>query len=80
MAQLIPWEKLEKKIKSHYPKNGQGKQSYPLPTMLYIHCMPLFYNLSDSAIENSLYEIESIRCFACLHLNDCLPDDRVPCG
>jgi len=43
MEPLIPWEMLEKKIKPHYPKNGKGQQPYPLPTMLRIHCMQLFY-------------------------------------
>jgi len=51
MEQLIPWERLEKRIKPHYPKNGKGRQPYPLSTMLRIHCMQLFYNLSDPAME-----------------------------
>jgi len=75
MNQLIPWKKLEKKIKPHYPKNGQGRQPYPLATMLRIHCMQLFYNLSDPAMEDSLYEIESMRRFAGLRLSDRLPDE-----
>ena len=75
MELLIPWKKLEKKIKPHYPKNGKGRQPYPLPVMLRIHCMQLFYNLSDPAMEDSLYEIESMRRFAGLRLSDRLPDE-----
>ena len=75
MEQLIPWEILEKKIKPHYPKKGKGRQPYQLSTMLRIHCMQLSYNLSDPAMEDSLYEIESMRRFAGLRLSDRLPDE-----
>jgi IS5 family transposase len=75
MDGLIPWKKLEKKIQPHYPKNGNGRQPYPLPVMLRIHCMQLFYNLSDPAMEDALYEIESMRRFAGLRLSDRLPDE-----
>ena len=42
--------------------------------MLRVHCMQLFYNLSDPAMEDALYEIESMRHFAGLQL-DRLPDE-----
>jgi IS5 family transposase len=75
MDGLIPWKKLEKKIRPHYPKNGNGRQPYPLSVMLRVHCMQLFYNLSDPAMEDALYEIESMRRFAGLRLSDRLPDE-----
>jgi len=75
MDELIPWPKLEKKIKRHYPKKGKGRQPYPLSVMLRIHCMQLFYNLSDPAMEDALYEIESMRRFAGLRLVESLPDE-----
>jgi len=37
--------------------------------------MQLFYNLSDPAMEYSLYEIESMRRFAGLRLSGALPDE-----
>ena len=72
---LIPWERLEKKLKRSYPKGKTGRPPYPLGTMLRIHCMQLFYNLSDPAMEDALYEIESMRRFAGLRLSDRLPDE-----
>ena len=75
MDELVPWKKLEKKIKPHYPKNGHGRQPYPLSVMLRVHCMQLFYNLSDPAMEDALYEIESMRRFAGLRLSNPLPDE-----
>ena len=44
MEALIPWERLEARIRPLYPKAGRGRQPYPL-AMLRIHCVQLFYNL-----------------------------------
>ena len=43
--------------------------------MLRVHCMQLFYNLSDPAMEDALYEIESMRRFAGLRIAGPLPDE-----
>ena len=52
-----------------------GRPPYPLSSMLRVHCMQLFYKLSGPpAMEDALYEIESMRCFAGLKL-DRLPDE-----
>ena len=75
MELLIPWKRLESKIQPFYPKNGRGRQPYPLSTMLRIHCMQLFYNLSDPAMEDALYEVASMRRFAGLNIADRLPDE-----
>ena len=59
MDKLIPWNQMEKKVARHYPKGQNGRPPYPLSSMLRVHCMQLFYNLSDPAMEDALYEIES---------------------
>ena len=65
MDGLIPWERLEARIAPVYPKGGRkGRQPYPLSVMLRVHCVQLFYNLSDPLMEDQLYEAESIRRFA----------------
>ena len=48
MDGLIPWQRLEERIRPVYPKAGKGRQPYPLAVMLRIHCVQLFYNLSDA--------------------------------
>jgi IS5 family transposase len=75
MEALIPWERLEKRIAPFYPKAGKGRRPYPLTTMLRVHCMQLFYNLSDPGMEDALYEIESMRVFAGLSLSRAIPDE-----
>jgi len=75
MDRLVPWERLEKRIEPHYPKPGRGRRPYPLRTMLRVHCVQLFYNLSDPGMEDLLYEVESVRRFAGLRLTGPLPDE-----
>ena len=42
--------------------------------MLRVHCVQLFYNLSDPGMEDLLYESEPVRRFVGLKLSDPLPD------
>ncbi len=75
MDGLIPWERLEARIAPVYPKGGgKGRQPHPLSVMLRVHCVQLFYNLSDPLMEDQLYEAESIRRFAGVSLEK-VPDE-----
>ncbi|AUV18010.1 IS5/IS1182 family transposase [Aeromonas sp. ASNIH7] len=74
MEQILPWQNMVEVIEPFYPKAGSGRRPYPLETMLRIHCMQHWYNLSDGAMEDALYEIASIRLFARLSLDSALPD------
>lgn len=71
---LISWKQLEKTVAHYYLKCQNGRPPDPLPVMLRAHCMQLFYNLSDPAMEDALYEIEFMRHVAVLKL-DRLPDE-----
>ena len=75
MDGLVPWDRLERRIEPFYPKAGRGRRPYPLSTMLRVHCVQLFYNLSDPGMEDLLYEVESVRRFAGLRLTGPLPDE-----
>ena len=75
MDGLIPWQRLEERIRPCYPQAGRGRRPYALSVMLRIHCVQLFYNLSDLGMEDLLYEAESVRRFAGLRLSEALPDE-----
>ena len=75
MDELIPWERLAQRVEPFYPKAGRGRRPYRLATMLRVHCVQLFYNLSDPGMEDLLYEVESVRRFAGLRLTGSLPDE-----
>ena len=77
MDALVPWARLEARIEPFYPKAGRGRRPYPLGAMLRVHCVQLFYNLSDPGMEDLLYEVESVRRFVGLRLTGPLPDETV---
>ena len=73
MEMLIPWDKLVEAIKPCYPQAGKGRAPYPLENMW--ERVQLFYNLSDPATQDMLYEIESVRRFTGTCRNK-VPDKR----
>jgi IS5 family transposase len=72
----VPWASLLVAIEPHYSKSGRrGRPPMPLATMPRIYFMQQWYALSDPAMEDALYEIESMRRFAGLDLtDDAMPD------
>ena len=52
MDALLPWAEMDARIAPYYPKPGRGRRPYPLSVMLRIHCVQLFYNLSDPGMED----------------------------
>lgn len=76
MDAVIPWKKLVRRIRPYYPRAGQGRQPHELETMLRIHCLQHFFNLSDPGAEEALYDSESMRRFVGLELGeDAIPDE-----
>ena len=77
MERTIPWDYLAKRIETHYPQSGKrGRPPYKLETMLRIHFMQQWFNLSDPAMEEALYDIASMRQFAELSLTQGrIPDE-----
>ena len=76
MERAVPWRELEALIEPHYPKAGGGRPPYALPAMLRIHCLQQWYGLSDPAMEETLYEIASMRRFTGLSLSrGSMPDE-----
>ena len=76
MDQVVPWERLLKLIAPHYPKAGNGRAPMPLETVLRLYFLQQWFNLSDPAAEDSLYDIESMRRFCGIELGDnAVPDE-----
>jgi IS5 family transposase len=76
MEVVVPWKALLKVIEPHYPVAGRGRRPYPLEAMLRVHLMQNWFALSDPAMEESLYDSQSMRQFAGLSLTrGCLPDE-----
>jgi IS5 family transposase len=76
MDAVIPWKHLNGLIEPHYPKAGNGTQPMPQERMLRIYFMQQWFNLSDPAMEDALYDSESMRRFAGIELSeDAIPDE-----
>ena len=75
MDRLVPWAELEQRIAPAYPKPGRGRRPYPLRVMLRIHCLQLWFNLSDPGMEQELYDSRSMLEFAGLSLSEPIPDE-----
>jgi IS5 family transposase len=74
MDAVIPWQRLMALIEPHYPSSGKGRQPLGLEKMLRIYFVQQWFDLSDPAAEDAIYDSESIRRFVGVELGD----DRVP--
>ena len=74
MNAVIPWKRLVALIEPHYPKPGRGRRPHDLERMLRIYFMQQWFDLSDPAAEDAIYDSESMRRFAGVELGE----DRVP--
>ena len=76
MDAVIPWSRLVGLIEPHYPKAGLGRQPHDLERMLRIYFLQQWFNLSDPAAEDAIYDSESMRRFARVELGeDTVPDE-----
>src|SRR5512135_2599370 len=80
MEQVVPWGELCALIEPHYPKPGNGRRPKELEQMLRIYFVQQWFNLSDPAVEEALYESHSLREFVGVDLgNEPAPDETTVC-
>ncbi len=80
MEKVVPWRRLCALIEPHYPKPGNGRPPIPLERMLRIHFLQHWFNLSDPAAEEALYESPTMRAFAGVDLGaEPAPDETTIC-
>jgi len=82
MEQIIPWRDLCKVIKPFYPKpKGAGRPPIGLERMLRIHFLQHWFNLSDPAVEEALYDSRAMRRFVGIDLGrEPAPDETTVCN
>ena len=80
MDKIVPWAELCASIEPYYPKAGNGRPPIPLERMLRIHFLQHWFNLSDPAAEEALYESSTMRAFAGIDLGrEAAPDETTIC-
>ena len=78
MNQVVPWAELVALIQPHARGAHQalgGRPPFPIETMLRIHCLQLWWNLSDPAMEEELHERPLYRRFTGLDGAPRVPDE-----
>ncbi len=68
MDRVVPWSKLCALIEPHYPKAGNGRPPVGVERMLRIYFLQQWFNLSDPAVEEALYDSVVMRSFAGIDL------------
>jgi len=68
MEQVVPWDRLCALIEPHYPTPGNGRRPKELEQMLRIYFLQQWFNLSDPAAEEALYDSVVLRDFAGIDL------------
>ena len=56
MEVVVPWRQLCALIEPHYPKPGNGRPPVGVERMLRIYFLQQWFNLSDPAVEEALYD------------------------
>jgi IS5 family transposase len=76
MERVVPWRELGALVEPVYPKGEGGRPAVPLERMLRIYFLQQWFNLSDPAVEEALYDMASMREFAGIDLNSEAPPDE----
>ena len=78
MNKVVPWAELVAVIEPYYPKatRAGGRPPVGLERMLRIHCLQLWFDLSDPAVEEALYDSRAMRTFVGIDLGrEPVPDE-----
>lgn len=81
METIIPWKELCEAIEPFYPNPaGAGRRPVGIERMLRIHFLQHWFNLSDPAAEEALYDSRSMRQFVGIDLGEePAPDETTIC-
>jgi IS5 family transposase len=81
MDRIIPWRELSEVIAPFYPSpKGAGRRPIGIERMLRIHFLQHWFNLSDPAVEEALYDSRAMRGFVGIDLGrEPAPDETTIC-
>lgn len=80
MDRIVPWSELCALVATKYPKAGDGRPPKDLEMMLRIYFLQQWFNLSDPAVEDGLYDSVAMRRFVGIDLGQMpVPDESTVC-
>lgn len=75
MQIIVPWDAILEVVEPYYPKGERGRPPIGCLRMLRIYFLQQWYSLADEALEDSLYDINSLREFVGIDLGrEPIPD------
>ena len=80
MERVVPWSALCGLIEPYYPKPGNGRPPVGVERMLRIYFLQQWFNLSDPAVEEAIYDSQAMRRFVGIDLgHEPVPDETTVC-
>ena len=80
MNRVVPWSSLCAVVEPYYPRAGNGRPPIGLERMLRIYFLQQWFNLSDPAVEEALYDSLAMRDFVGVDLGrEPAPDETTVC-
>jgi hypothetical protein len=78
MDEIIPWDEWAGVIGAYYPKGKRGRPPMGTKKMLRMHLLQIWFNLSDSATEDAIYDSYAMRKFTGIDfMAEAVPDETI---
>ncbi|MCD7919614.1 MAG: IS5 family transposase [Clostridiales bacterium] len=80
MDEIIPWDEWIGVIEPYYPKGKRGRPPVGIEKMLRMYLLQIWFNLSDPATEDAIYDSYSMRKFVGIDfMTESVPDETTLC-
>ena len=80
MDEITPWDEVVAMIEPYYYHNQRGRKARGIETMFRMYLLQTWYNLSDEALEDAIYDSYAMRKFMHLDfLEESVPDATTLC-
>jgi len=80
MERVVPWPALCAVVEPYYPKPGNGRPPVGVERMLRLYFLQQWFNLSDPAVEEAVYDSQAMRRFVGIDLGcEPVPDETTVC-
>jgi IS5 family transposase len=75
MERIVPWARLVAVVAPHYPSGRRGRPPIGIERMLRVYFLQQWYGLADEALEDAIYDSQSMRIFVGIDLSvESVPD------
>ena len=80
MEEIIPWDEWVDVIEPYYPKGKRGRPPMGIEKMLRMYLLQIWFNLSDPATEDAIYDSYAMRKFTGIDfMTETVPDETTLC-